>query len=209
MQEQQATLHQYVENDNMALPVASVGCFSTQECLEIVRVSEQQLQISGVAGTRGDLTHLRDSRIASIPPNPDTQWIFQKIQAAVLRANQLYRHELVGFREGLQVATYTNGGHYGWHLDIGKGSMSTRKLSVSVQLTDAHEYQGGDHLPVLFTTPCHTGHFRHAQITGGLDSWSIVPLMCNSLQLKGRSPHTLLHTKIAASRIYQGVDEPA
>jgi PKHD-type hydroxylase len=144
MQEQQTTLHQYVENDNMALPVASVGCFSTQECLEIVRVSEQQLQIPGVAGTRGDLTHLRDSRIVSIPPNPDTQWIFQKIQAAVLRANQLYRHELVGFREGLQVATYTNGGHYGWHLDIGKGSMSTRKLSVSVQLTDAHEYQGGD-----------------------------------------------------------------
>lgn len=144
MQEQQTTSYQFVENDYLALPVASVGYFSTQECLEIVRASEQQPQVAGVAGTRGDLTHLRDSRIATIPPNPETQWIFQKIQAAVLTANQLYSYELAGFREGLQVATYTNGGHYGWHLDIGKSGMSTRKLSVSVQLTDAHEYQGGD-----------------------------------------------------------------
>lgn len=144
MQEQQKPSNQFVENDYLALPLASVGYFSTQECLEIVRLSEQHSQIAGVAGTRGDLTHLRDSRIASIPPSPETQWIFEKIQAAVLQANQLYRYELAGFREGLQVATYTNGGHYGWHLDIGKAGMSTRKLSVSVQLTDAHEYQGGD-----------------------------------------------------------------
>lgn len=144
MAEQQATTNQFVENDHVALPIASVGYFSAQECKEIVRVSEQQVQVAGVAGTDGDLTDLRDSRITSILPNPDMQWIFQKIQAAVLAANRLYKYELVGFREGLQVATYTNGGQYGLHLDLGKGGMSTRKLSVSVQLTDSHEYKGGD-----------------------------------------------------------------
>ena len=48
----------------------------------------------------------------------------------------------------LQYTVYdeSNKGHYDWHKDdsiVGKGIMR-RKLSVSVQLSDSHEYEGGD-----------------------------------------------------------------
>jgi PKHD-type hydroxylase len=35
-------------------------------------------------------------------------------------------------------------GHYDWHMDTGYGNLSQRKISVTVQLSDTHEYEGGD-----------------------------------------------------------------
>ena len=56
----------------------------------------------------------------------------------LMRASQL------GFFEGVQVASYSGGGHYGWHMDVGQGVVSTRKLSISVQLSDPADYDGGE-----------------------------------------------------------------
>ena len=60
-----------------------------------------------------------------------------------MQINQTYRFELYGFFEGAQIATYTEGGHYKWHIDVGSELSSNRKLSVTVQLTDPTEYEGG------------------------------------------------------------------
>ena len=34
--------------------------------------------------------------------------------------------------------------HYGWHADIGPGLLSKRKISITVQLSEPDEYEGGD-----------------------------------------------------------------
>ena len=34
--------------------------------------------------------------------------------------------------------------HHSWHQDIGPDELSTRKISITVQLSDNSEYEGGD-----------------------------------------------------------------
>jgi len=49
--------------------------------------------------------------------------------------------------EQIQYTEYygTNKGHYDWHMDLGsQGFMKFRKISVTVQLSDSNEYEGGD-----------------------------------------------------------------
>jgi PKHD-type hydroxylase len=51
---------------------------------------------------------------------------------------------VAGFFEGAQVYYYPTGGFLDWHMDIGKGFMSTRKLGITLQLSEESEYDGGD-----------------------------------------------------------------
>jgi PKHD-type hydroxylase len=51
---------------------------------------------------------------------------------------------LFGLVDEIQFARYGVGDAFGWHLDAGGGQTSTRKLSMSVQLSDDDEYTGGD-----------------------------------------------------------------
>jgi len=48
--------------------------------------------------------------------------------------------------EFIQYTEYyaSEGGHYDWHQDIGPGMGSLRKVSITVQLSDTNEYEGGD-----------------------------------------------------------------
>ena len=39
---------------------------------------------------------------------------------------------------------YEGGGHYDWHVDIGPNSINHRKVSITVQLSDPSEYEGGE-----------------------------------------------------------------
>jgi PKHD-type hydroxylase len=39
---------------------------------------------------------------------------------------------------------YSDGDFFNWHLDFGAGEISARKLSMTIQLSDPDEYEGGD-----------------------------------------------------------------
>ena len=72
-------------------------------------------------------------------------WVFKKLESALIQLNnQQYEFEVHGFFEGAQIYEYPPGGYLDWHMDIAKGYMSMRKLSMSVQLTDGNEYEGGN-----------------------------------------------------------------
>jgi PKHD-type hydroxylase len=56
----------------------------------------------------------------------------------------MWNFNLSHFKEDLQLGQYIEGeGHYDWHMDVGENA-STRKLSVSIQLSDPEEYEGGE-----------------------------------------------------------------
>ena len=62
-------------------------------------------------------------------------------------ANQnLYHFDLHSMSEQIQYTEYYDyeKGHYDWHMDTGYGNLSQRKISVTVQLSDGDEYEGGD-----------------------------------------------------------------
>jgi len=89
--------------------------------------------------------NLRQSSVSFIPENADSQWIYKRIGDLAAAVNrQAFGFDLSGFHETLQLARYGKGDFFDWHLDFGPGESSFRKLSVSVQLSDPDDYEGGD-----------------------------------------------------------------
>lgn len=131
-------------NNYLASPYIMTNYFNNEECEKVISVGENLAEYIGTAGEIIESNKYRDSKVKFITPEKDNLWIFKKLQAAVAEANRYYRFDIAGFRERLQVAEYKGNGHYTWHIDVGKDAMSSRKLSVSVQLSKDDDYVGGD-----------------------------------------------------------------
>lgn len=88
---------------------------------------------------------LRQSKLNLINPEGEVMWIFERLARTAIDQNtQWFNFELHGLNEGLQLAKYDEFDLFNWHLDYGGGLASTRKLSISVQLSEPDEYEGGD-----------------------------------------------------------------
>jgi len=136
-----------VQCSGLTIPTGGLGFFSCEECEEILRISQQvPAQVAKTGdGLGGTITRRRKSNLVEVYPDPSTNWIFEKLEVALKQLNsQQYRFDVQGFFEGAQIYEYPEGGFLDWHMDIAKGYMSNRKLSMSVQLTDGAEYEGGD-----------------------------------------------------------------
>ncbi len=98
----------------------------------------------GTGGAVGPAGQYRKSRVAWLRPGSDNEWVFSRAFEVVRQVNdQCFKMELAGFTEPLQVAEYSESQYYDWHLDIGRGPHSIRKLSFIVQLSDPTTYEGG------------------------------------------------------------------
>lgn len=124
--------------------------FSPEELTEIERLvanldfSRAQTQAEDNGLTE---TEYRKSNIKWIPMTETYKWIYDKLGDMAYEANQnLYHFDLHSMPEQIQYTEYYDHekGHYDWHMDTGYGNLSQRKISVTVQLSDAHEYEGGD-----------------------------------------------------------------
>lgn len=89
---------------------------------------------------------IRRSDIWFFDPTPETEFIFSTLQGAVEYVNRGFGLDLTTFGTGCQIARYSSDvrGHYDWHIDLGTGRFSRRKLSLTVQLSAADAYEGGD-----------------------------------------------------------------
>lgn len=89
---------------------------------------------------------LRKSKVSLLQPdNPKHSGFIHKLAQLAIEVNyQRYHFDLSGIYEPLQIAEYTEGDFFDWHSDFGNGQASTRKLSLSVQLSEPDTYTGGD-----------------------------------------------------------------
>lgn len=90
---------------------------------------------------------IRSSSIKWIPKDQNWQWLHDKLMNMAIEANNsLWHFDLISVDEKIQYTEYYDNaeGHYTWHQDIGGGSASKRKISITVQLSDPEEYEGGD-----------------------------------------------------------------
>ena len=55
-----------------------------------------------------------------------------------------YKFDISGFQRNLKIVNYEVGDFFDWHMDFGPGKVSNRKLTMSIQLSDADEYEGGE-----------------------------------------------------------------
>jgi PKHD-type hydroxylase len=79
-----------------------------------------------------------------LPHTNDSAWLYDRMSGLLQQLNErFWRFELTDL-EPLQLARYPVGGAYDWHVDLGPGRASLRKLSVSIQLSPPDTYDGGD-----------------------------------------------------------------
>ena len=59
--------------------------------------------------------------------------------------NIMLKFDLTAMNESIQYTEYyEDGGQYDWHMDCGIGIQNQRKISVTVQLSDPSDYEGGN-----------------------------------------------------------------
>jgi PKHD-type hydroxylase len=118
------------------------NAFSKEECQTIIDIAKNKGLIKGT--TRGE-SDVRDSKISWLYPVDDMDWVFRKVTDITLNLNErFFKFDIFGLNEGFQFTNYVApSGRYGKHVDRDI-NMPVRKLSISIQLTDPEEYEGGE-----------------------------------------------------------------
>lgn len=91
-----------------------------------------------------DRGKLRDSTLFWLPGSGASGWITERIAEQVHEWNRGFGFALTtALPRYCQLTRYEAGQEYGWHMDLGKGASSRRKISVVVGLNEPSEYEGG------------------------------------------------------------------
>lgn len=131
------------QNNAVVQVATAVRFFTAEECRRVLAISEKIPKVAASVDNIAKATSARNTEVRFLLPDDSNIWIFRKLYDAIQRLNESYRFNVSGF-EGLQVATYHVGDFYDWHIDIGGDRLSTRKLSLSLQLSDSGDYDGGE-----------------------------------------------------------------
>ena len=89
----------------------------------------------------------RTSEIGWLPNEPPHLWVYRLLGKLTNQANEVnWKFALTGMTERVQITQYNedNSGHFDWHIDLGAGQLSKRKISMSILLSDPDSYEGGD-----------------------------------------------------------------
>ncbi len=129
-----------------------MGVLSVPECAELARALESAPELVSARLAGGVDSDIRVCRALWLNDIPETEWLFRRLAKLVAEVNRtLYGFRLEDFREGVQIMRYDEpvhehaAGHYDAHIDIGATGLTTsRKLSVSIQLTPSEAYDGGE-----------------------------------------------------------------
>ncbi len=131
---------------NFAEYVYYQGLFLPHEIDKITKFWEADKTFKAtMSGNKANTDRLRKSLVMFIDTTTENDWIYNKLAALAINCNsERYDFDLLGFHQELQLTRYSEGDFFDWHLDFGSGEISTRKLSLTVQLSDPNEYEGGD-----------------------------------------------------------------
>ena len=90
---------------------------------------------------------IRRSQVKWIPYSLEKfRWIYQKVIDQIhIDNSNLWRFDINYNKPHFQYTEYNGNqqGHYDWHTDSGPNFASHRKVSITLQLSDSEEYEGG------------------------------------------------------------------
>lgn len=129
-------------NHHLQQPFVYPGVFTAEQCERIRSIGASLRQWDGRSTSEEDA--YRVCTTSWIEETSQTRFMFERLRELVRSVNDLYALEASGFAEPLHHIRYEPGGHFDWHTDLGSGPMSTRKISISVQLSNAQDYSGGE-----------------------------------------------------------------
>lgn len=123
--------------------------FSPEECDMIHNLAQNFRAEHATIESGSDLDHVstyRRSIIRWMHWEESTHWVYERIGNMINEANGIWGFDLIGFGESIQYTEYhhEDKGMYDWHVDVGGGVLSTRKISIVIQLDHPTDYEGGD-----------------------------------------------------------------
>lgn len=122
------------------------GLFLPHEVNQITNLWKDNKTIKAtISGADTYDDELRKSSVMFIDNTKENEWLYNKLAGLTVNCNnERYWFDILGFHHELQLTKYVEGDFFDWHLDFGAGEISARKLSVTMQLSDPDDYEGGD-----------------------------------------------------------------
>ncbi len=116
---------------------------SDEEIVSLKAVVSASSDTALVAGM-GDQSEIRRTDIHFVLPDK-FQWLYDRVWALTSEINKMYRFNLTGIEEGIQLAIYdeSDQGFYTWHEDSTIYHLE-RKISLSIPLSESDDYDGGE-----------------------------------------------------------------
>ncbi|HAD95852.1 MAG TPA: 2OG-Fe(II) oxygenase [Cryomorphaceae bacterium] len=120
--------------------------FNMEEIGKVLSCWDEEKSIKAtLSGEQQYRDDLRKSSVMFLDDSDERQWLYQKLmQLSLVSNSERFWFDLQGFFQELQLTRYEEGHFFDWHMDFGAGEISHRKLSITVQLSDPSEYEGGD-----------------------------------------------------------------
>jgi PKHD-type hydroxylase len=113
--------------------------FTPDECKKVLGMKKRWK----AGETRNKDKKHRHSKVSWIRQTDETVWIYNKLIWAMDSLNKSFLHlDWDQWIEDIQLTRYSPGDHYTWHMDVGAGKDTSRKLSCSVLLNNS--YKGGE-----------------------------------------------------------------
>lgn len=132
-------------NDYLTESLVIADFLSRDECRQVMALRQDAGLPAEVQTPRGDYGQdaIRVATRYPILPGPATAWLNDRLKGLVMDANQRFYRFKLRYISQIELLEYGPGGKYDWHIDIGKGGISHRKLSVVVFINAPDEYEGG------------------------------------------------------------------
>jgi len=121
--------------------------FSSDECSQILAFFEDKPLEEGATWSKDGYVVNPSARSVKTHYSPRTEandWIYERMDKGFFQVANTLGIDVRETIEDLKYLCYREGDHFsGWHIDIGSERASMRKISVSIELNDPSEYEGG------------------------------------------------------------------
>jgi predicted 2-oxoglutarate/Fe(II)-dependent dioxygenase YbiX len=127
-------------------PVATGQNFLSGQEIDRLIEDHAPLLSEGMLGLGGTNATVRRSHVVFLGAEQKYRWIYDRLWYAAQESNRLFFCvDIGGVESNIQLARYDSAdrGFYDWHTDFA-GVRPLRKLSISIQLSNSDDYEGGD-----------------------------------------------------------------
>ena len=126
--------------------LAVPGAFTPAECDAIVALGAHgdAAPVYGGGGHAVDRAQ-RDVQARLLARGEAGPWLFERLDALFAQAAAHFAQPVAPIAEPVQVLRYALGNHFqAWHSDAGLDAHARRCLSMSVELSERGDYEGGE-----------------------------------------------------------------
>jgi PKHD-type hydroxylase len=126
--------------------VSIPAVFTPAECDAIISLAQAEQSSKGevLSTTKGSaLSMVRRCDVTWLPLNPSTKWVYERLWQATTAQNTKTWGFQLDVLKSLQYLHYGALNWYARHVDCGSPPVATRKLTVSLQLSDPTHFVGG------------------------------------------------------------------